>query len=83
MRRGVGDEERRLAYPAQLRKIRKFTVNYYSMYIYGTCSKCTHAKKMKLRRLQRQSLKEKAATETKTKVKTKAKGKSATGKVKK
>ena len=47
--------------PAQLKKIRKFTVNYYSMYIYGTCSKCTHVKKMKLRRLARQSSKEKSA----------------------
>ncbi|NLJ00269.1 MAG: transcriptional repressor [Bacteroidales bacterium] len=46
--------------PAQLKKIRKFTVNYYSMYIYGTCSKCTHAKNMKLRRLTRQSNKGKA-----------------------
>lgn len=47
--------------PAQLKKIRKFTVNYYSMYIYGTCSKCTHAKRMELRRLERQSIKERAA----------------------
>jgi Fur family ferric uptake transcriptional regulator len=58
--------------PAQLKKIRKFTVSYYSMYIYGTCSKCTHAKKMKLRRLERQSLKEKAAAESKKTVAPKA-----------
>ena len=38
---------------AQLKKIKKFTVNYYSMYIYGTCSKCSHAKKMALRKLSR------------------------------
>jgi len=44
---------------AQLKKIRKFTVNYYSMYIYGICSKCNHAKKMELRRLSRQYSKEK------------------------
>lgn len=36
---------------AQLKKIKKFTVNYYSMYIYGTCSKCSHAKKMELNKL--------------------------------
>jgi len=38
---------------AQLKKIKKFTVNYYSMYIYGICSKCSHAKKMELRKLVR------------------------------
>lgn len=38
---------------AQLKKIKKFTVNYYSMYIYGICSKCSHAKKMELRKLAR------------------------------
>jgi len=38
-----------------LKKIKKFTVNYYSMYIYGICSKCSHAKKMELRRLARLS----------------------------
>ena len=36
--------------PGQLKKIKKFTVNYYSMYIYGICSKCNHAKKMQLRK---------------------------------
>jgi Fur family ferric uptake transcriptional regulator len=39
--------------PAQLKKIRKFNVSYYSMYIYGVCSKCSHAKKMQLRKLTR------------------------------
>lgn len=39
--------------PAQQKRIKKFTVNYYSMYIYGICSKCSHAKKMELRRLDR------------------------------
>ncbi len=36
---------------AQLKKIKKFNVSYYSMYIYGVCSKCNHAKKMQLRKL--------------------------------
>ena len=45
---------------AQLKKIRKFTVNYYSMYIYGTCSKCSHAKKMGLMKIERQNNKEKS-----------------------
>jgi len=40
---------------AQLKKIKKFTVNYYSMYIYGICSKCSHAKKMELGKLARSS----------------------------
>ena len=38
---------------AQLKKIKKFTVNYYSMYIYGVCSKCSHARRMKLNRMSR------------------------------
>ena len=37
-----------LAIANQLKKIKKFTVSYYSMYIYGTCSKCSHAKKMEM-----------------------------------
>ena len=37
----------------QLKKIRKFTVSYYSMYIYGVCSKCSYARRMKLNRLRR------------------------------
>ncbi len=45
--------------PSQLKKIRRFTVNYYSMYIYGICSKCAHAKRMELRRLEREGSKEK------------------------
>lgn len=40
--------------PAQQKKIKKFTVNYYSMYIYGTCSKCSHAKKMQLNKLNKE-----------------------------
>jgi Fur family ferric uptake transcriptional regulator len=36
-----------LSVASQLKKIKKFAVKYYSMYIYGTCSKCIHAKKMK------------------------------------
>ncbi len=42
---------------AQLKKIKKFTVNYYSMYIYGTCSKCNHNKKMELRKLNKEAKK--------------------------
>jgi len=38
---------------AQLRKIKKFKVSYYSMYIYGVCSKCSHARRMKLNRMRR------------------------------
>lgn len=41
--------------PAQQKKIKKFTVNYYSMYIYGICSKCSHAKKMQLRKLNKET----------------------------
>ncbi len=37
----------------QPKKIRRFTVNYYSMYIYGTCSKCSYAKNKKLKRTTR------------------------------
>ncbi|MGV8963105.1 MAG: Fur family transcriptional regulator [Candidatus Saccharimonadaceae bacterium] len=37
----------------QLKKIKKFTVSYYSMYIYGVCSKCSHARRMKLNRMNR------------------------------
>lgn len=36
---------------AQLKKIKRFTVSYYSMYIYGVCSKCSHARRMKLNRM--------------------------------
>ncbi len=39
--------------PAQLKKIRKFKVSYYSTYIYGTCSKCVHSKRMEMRRLEK------------------------------
>ncbi len=42
---------------AQQKKIKRFTVNYYSMYIYGICSKCSHAKKMELKKLERKSTK--------------------------
>lgn len=30
---------------AQQKKLQRFKISYYSMYIYGTCSKCTRAKK--------------------------------------
>ena len=38
---------------AQLKKIKKFKVSYYSMYIYGICSKCSHARRMELNRMRR------------------------------
>ncbi len=41
------------------RKIKKFTVSYYSMYIYGICSKCSYAKRVELNRLKRQQTKKK------------------------
>lgn len=44
---------------AQIKKIRKFTISYYSMYIYGICSKCSHVKRMEMMRLERQNKKEK------------------------
>lgn len=31
--------------PAQQRRLKKFKVSYYSMYIYGICAKCERAKK--------------------------------------
>lgn len=39
----------------QPKKIKRFTVSYYSMYIYGTCSKCSYAKKRKLKRTARKT----------------------------
>mgnify|MGYP001078217446 FL=1 len=44
---------------AQIKKIRKFTISYYSMYIYGICSKCSHVKRMEMMKLERQNKKEK------------------------
>ena len=41
--------------PAQQKRIKKFTVSYYSMYIYGTCSKCSHAKKMVLKKINKET----------------------------
>lgn len=41
--------------PAQQRKIKKFTVSYYSMYIYGICSKCSHARKVALKKLKKET----------------------------
>lgn len=51
VREMIGD----LLTPVQLKKIRKFKVSYYSTYIYGTCSKCIHAKRMELRKLARKT----------------------------
>ena len=51
---GVVRESRsNLVSTADLKKITKFKVSYYSMYIYGICSKCSHARRMKLNRLRR------------------------------
>ncbi len=33
------------------KKIKKFTIHHYSMYIYGICSKCSHARRMEMKRL--------------------------------
>lgn len=35
------------------KKIKKFTVSYYSMYIYGICSKCSYARRIKLNRIRK------------------------------
>ncbi len=40
--------------PAMRRKIKKFTIRYYSMYIYGTCSKCSFVKRQELYKLKRE-----------------------------
>lgn len=40
--------------PGLQRKIKRFTVSYYSMYIYGICSKCNHAKRIELNRLKKE-----------------------------
>ena len=49
----VRETRNNLITEAQLKKIRRFKVSYYSMYIYGICSKCSHARRMKLNRLRR------------------------------
>ena len=49
----VRETENNLISESQLKKIRRFKVSYYSMYIYGVCSKCSHARRMKLNRLRR------------------------------
>lgn len=41
--------------PAMRRKIKKFTISYYSMYIYGTCSKCAHTKRVALYKMRQES----------------------------
>jgi Fur family ferric uptake transcriptional regulator len=46
----VREAKNEVSIATQLRKIKKFTVSYYSMYIYGTCSKCSHAKKMEIKK---------------------------------
>ena len=49
----VRETQNNLISEAQLKKIRRFKVSYYSMYIYGICSKCSHARRMELNRLRR------------------------------
>lgn len=49
----VRETRNNLISATQLKKIKRFTVSYYSMYIYGLCSKCTHARRMKLNRMRR------------------------------
>ncbi len=49
----VRESRSNLISDAQLKKIKKFKVSYYSMYIYGVCSKCSHARRMKLNRMRR------------------------------
>ncbi len=49
----VRETRNNLISETQLRRIKKFKVSYYSMYIYGVCSKCSHARRMKLNRLRR------------------------------
>ncbi|MDR2816753.1 MAG: transcriptional repressor [Proteiniphilum sp.] len=52
---GVREMTGDLLATAQLKKIRKFKVSYYSTYIYGTCSKCIHAKRMEIKKLVRKN----------------------------
>lgn len=47
----VRETRNNLISDTQLKRIKKFKVSYYSMYIYGVCSKCSHARRMKLNRL--------------------------------
>lgn len=55
--------------PSMRKKITKFTINYYSMYIYGTCSKCAHAKRMALYKLRRENEKAQLKKESEKKKK--------------
>lgn len=47
-------KEENLFRPSQQNRIRKFTVSHYSLYIYGTCSKCMHVKRMEERKRKRE-----------------------------
>lgn len=49
----VRETRNNLISDTQLKRIKKFKVSYYSMYIYGVCSKCSYARRMKLNRLRR------------------------------
>lgn len=49
----VREAQNNLISEAQLKKIKKFKVSYYSMYIYGLCSKCSYARRMKLNRMKK------------------------------
>lgn len=47
----VRESRNNLISETQLKSIKKFKVSYYSMYIYGVCSKCSYARRMKLNRM--------------------------------
>lgn len=49
----VRESNHNLISESQLKKIKKFKVSYYSMYIYGVCSKCSFARRMKFNRLKK------------------------------
>ena len=49
----VRESRTNLISDSQLKKIKKFKVSYYSMYIYGVCSKCSYARRVKLNRMRR------------------------------
>ncbi len=55
--------------PSMRRKIRKFSISYYSMYIYGTCSKCAYLKRLELSKLKRKAEKAEAGKKNEQKKK--------------
>ncbi len=59
--------------PSMRRKIKKFSISYYSMYIYGTCSKCTYHKRLELYKIKREMEKAEANKNKKQKNNSKTK----------